>query len=50
MFILESLICISKAFYFSTGVKTDLFKSQDNTPVKDDISKTFDNLQVNSLV
>ncbi|XP_026810940.1 protein SCAF8 isoform X3 [Rhopalosiphum maidis] len=27
------------------SVKTDLFKSQDNTPVKDDMSKHFDNLQ-----
>lgn len=49
-FVLELFICISKAFYFSTGVKTDLFKIQDNTQVKDDTSKNFDNLQVNSLV
>ncbi|XP_060837187.1 SR-related and CTD-associated factor 8 isoform X1 [Rhopalosiphum padi] len=27
------------------SVKTDLFKSQDNTPVKDDMSKNFDTLQ-----
>lgn len=46
-FILELLICNGKVFYFSTGVKTDLFKSQDSTPVKDDTSKNFDNLQVN---
>lgn len=39
-----------KVFYWSTGVKTDLFKSQDNTPVKDDMSKNFDTLQVNNLV
>lgn len=28
------------------GVKTDLFRSQENTPVKDDTSKSFDALQV----
>lgn len=28
------------------GVKTDLFRSQENTPVKDDLSKSFDALQV----
>ncbi|XP_025203169.1 splicing factor, arginine/serine-rich 15 isoform X2 [Melanaphis sacchari] len=31
------------------SVKTDLFKSQDNTPVKDDMSKNFDTLQSQSL-
>jgi len=48
--ILQSLIYIDKTFYFFIGVKTDLFKSQENTPVKDDTSKNFDNLQVNSFV
>ncbi|XP_022181871.1 homeobox protein 2 isoform X3 [Myzus persicae] len=31
------------------SVKTDLFKSQENTPVRDDMSKHFDTLQSQSL-
>jgi hypothetical protein len=33
-------------YIYLIGVKTDLFKSQENTPVKEDMSKNFDALQV----
>lgn len=35
---------------FLIGVKTDIFKSQENTPVKDDLSRGFDALQVTFLL
>lgn len=36
-----------KLIQFFIGVKTDLFiKNQEHTPVKDDITKSFDALQV----